>query len=166
MASSYSFHLNFHEIKARSNDRISYPTKKRIDKLFASKKPLSQLSLSPSNLQTSLSNPKKSFTDSNLTRSNTQLPVHRPTIIQVNSVRNRPLPPDPNTPPRGGGPSKPPRGTLARRSPASHTKQAHDELTEAFGGTDERQQAFKNTRNVVQAQIEKLFNDASKDKVR
>lgn len=42
---------------------------------------------------------------------------------------------------------------------------AQEELEQAFGGKDQQQRAFLDTRSAVQAQIEKLFADASKENV-
>ncbi|XP_018012564.1 uncharacterized protein LOC108669674 isoform X2 [Hyalella azteca] len=87
------------------------------------------------------------------------------TVIRI-GPDSRPLPPKPN------------RDLSASRAQVSVTntssndvqvkpqqtkKNAQEELERAFGGKDQQQKAFLNTRSAVQAQIEKLFADASKE---
>ena len=95
----------------------------------------------------------------------------QPTIIKINSG-SRPLPPDPRTLPNISSRQKVPteainktpsnRGLLVKQN-VDNTNQAQEELEQAFGGKDQRQKAFMDTRSAVQAQIERLFADATRE---
>ena len=107
-----------------------------------------------------------------LNTASTNVSVHPAptTIIQINSG-SRPLPPDPRISTtknnhvlaaESASTSTPVRRTESKKV-VQHTSQAQVELEQAFGGKDQRQKAFMDTRSAVQAQIERLFADATRE---
>ncbi|KAF2360310.1 PH domain-like [Trinorchestia longiramus] len=85
------------------------------------------------------------------------------TVIRI-GPDSRPLPPKPNKDSSGTRASIPPTSGVRVKSIPSNIN-AQEELEKAFGGKDQQQKSFLDTRSAVQAQIERLFADASKENI-